>query len=566
MALGLDRTADKSEVRAAYKRLVLKCHPDKVQDPTLKAQKHDEFQKVQQAYELLNDDVERSKYEEQVRLMEQRVRQQGNMKNMPNSSASRTSPRHAAFDVRNAEPPRFRTSTGSTKVYTYSSPHTRSHDDVPSSRIHPVFEEMERKARRTASYDEKEKPSRREEERRERRRREDEEIRAKDKEREREREREREKEREREAYKAEKKKLEKEQRDRYKKQQDRERARESDEKAHRHKPYVEPYGGGFPAQEEETYLSTSARPEKKRSSSKKHSENRDRDRDRERERERDKSSSRPPQPPLLETVLPHEQSFSHARSYIAVAGGSAPSQQFWKSKSQSPLEPIFSAPTPPPAAVAAEFLEEDILRRSTARAAGRRSSHDTPKKETYVINVAPTSRPIPSLAKTHSTPPIVPGSPPRVSVSRSNTIPLEAYVARAPMPTPTLSRGQTWTAGTGAATSPDDRYNHYGGESDEERPRPRRSRRARSPRQQTHYRVDGERAYKLDQHYPEGQSPSSRRYMPEVDSRSSPLTASYPGVPFPKVKEARGFMPTDISFSEYHYPSISHHDQFVPAS
>ncbi|KAK0727437.1 hypothetical protein B0T26DRAFT_738155 [Lasiosphaeria miniovina] len=510
MALGLDRTADKSEVRAAYKRLVLKCHPDKVQDPILKAQKHDEFQKVQQAYELLNDDVERSKYEEQVRLMEQRVRQQANMKNMPNSSASRTSPRNASFDVRNAEPTRFRTSTGSTKVYTYSSPHTRSHDDVPSSRIHPVFEEMERKARRTASYDEKEKPSRREEERRERRRREEEEMRAKDKEREREREREREKEREREA-KAEKKKLEKEQRDRYKKQQDRERARESDEKAHRHKPYVEPYGGGFPAQEEETYLSTSARPEKKRSSSKKHSENRDRDRERERERERDKSSSRPPQPPLLETVLPHEQSFSHARSYIA----------FWKSKSQSPLEPIFSAPTPPPAAVAAEFLEEDILRRSTARAAGRRSSHDTPKKETYVIN-------------THSTPPIVPGSPPRVS----------AYVARTPMPTPTLSRGQTWTAGTGAATSPDDHYNHYGGESDEEPPRPRRSRRARSPRQQTHYRVD------------EGRSPSSRRYMPEVDSRSSPLTASYPG----------GFMPADISFSEYHYPSISHHDQFVPAS
>ncbi|EAQ86095.1 hypothetical protein CHGG_07348 [Chaetomium globosum CBS 148.51] len=41
-ALGIERNADKSEIRTAYKKLVLKCHPDKIQDPTLKALKADD--------------------------------------------------------------------------------------------------------------------------------------------------------------------------------------------------------------------------------------------------------------------------------------------------------------------------------------------------------------------------------------------------------------------------------------------------------------------------------------------------------------------------------------------
>ncbi|KAK4138533.1 hypothetical protein BT67DRAFT_368955 [Trichocladium antarcticum] len=42
-ALGVDRDADKGEIRAAYKKLVLQCHPDKVQDPTLKALKQNDM-------------------------------------------------------------------------------------------------------------------------------------------------------------------------------------------------------------------------------------------------------------------------------------------------------------------------------------------------------------------------------------------------------------------------------------------------------------------------------------------------------------------------------------------
>ncbi|KAI0383181.1 hypothetical protein F5Y04DRAFT_250807 [Hypomontagnella monticulosa] len=66
--LGVQRDAQQPEIRAAHRKLVLKCHPDKVKDPALKAQKQIEFQRVQQAYELLSNDQERSKYDDRVRL------------------------------------------------------------------------------------------------------------------------------------------------------------------------------------------------------------------------------------------------------------------------------------------------------------------------------------------------------------------------------------------------------------------------------------------------------------------------------------------------------------------
>ncbi|KAG7144792.1 DnaJ subfamily C member 16 like protein [Verticillium longisporum] len=68
--LGVSKDAQLSEIRTAYRKLVLKCHPDKVQDPALKAAKQDEFQRVQQAYELLGSEEERSKYDDQIKLME----------------------------------------------------------------------------------------------------------------------------------------------------------------------------------------------------------------------------------------------------------------------------------------------------------------------------------------------------------------------------------------------------------------------------------------------------------------------------------------------------------------
>jgi len=70
--LGVAKDAQLPEIRSAHRKLVLKCHPDKVQDPTLKAQKQDEFQRVQTAYELLADEKARKRYDDQARLAELR--------------------------------------------------------------------------------------------------------------------------------------------------------------------------------------------------------------------------------------------------------------------------------------------------------------------------------------------------------------------------------------------------------------------------------------------------------------------------------------------------------------
>src|ERR1700709_2451786 len=71
-ALGVTKDATLPEIRSAHRKLVLKCHPDKVQDDALKAQKQDEFQKVQQAYEILSDENKRLQYDEQAKLFELR--------------------------------------------------------------------------------------------------------------------------------------------------------------------------------------------------------------------------------------------------------------------------------------------------------------------------------------------------------------------------------------------------------------------------------------------------------------------------------------------------------------
>ncbi|KAG9191175.1 hypothetical protein G6011_09263 [Alternaria panax] len=67
-ALGVETTADASIIKATYRKLVLKCHPDKVTDPALKEQKQEEFHNIQQAYECLIDAEKRSKYDALVHL------------------------------------------------------------------------------------------------------------------------------------------------------------------------------------------------------------------------------------------------------------------------------------------------------------------------------------------------------------------------------------------------------------------------------------------------------------------------------------------------------------------
>lgn len=70
--LGVASDADAAAIKTAYRKLVLKCHPDKVSDPALKEQKQDEFQKVQQSYEVLSDPDKRQRYDLELRARELR--------------------------------------------------------------------------------------------------------------------------------------------------------------------------------------------------------------------------------------------------------------------------------------------------------------------------------------------------------------------------------------------------------------------------------------------------------------------------------------------------------------
>lgn len=128
--LGVSKDAKLPEIRSAHRKLVLKCHPDKVQDPALKAIKQDEFQKVQQAYEILSDDGKRIQYDESVKLFELR-KEMGKGNPTPRSNPFEFQDRTP--EVRNPEP-RPSTYTRPTpvprpEVYT-GYPTSRSHEDV----------------------------------------------------------------------------------------------------------------------------------------------------------------------------------------------------------------------------------------------------------------------------------------------------------------------------------------------------------------------------------------------------------------------------------------------------
>ena len=77
--LGVDRKATEQEVRAAYRRLVLKYHPDRNPDPAATEM----FLKITRAYECLSDSGRRASYDRLLKLEEQPA--------APQQTASRTS-------------------------------------------------------------------------------------------------------------------------------------------------------------------------------------------------------------------------------------------------------------------------------------------------------------------------------------------------------------------------------------------------------------------------------------------------------------------------------------------
>ncbi len=69
--LGLKPEATKSEIRSAYRKLVLQHHPDRSKDPASKAI----FQKVREAYEVLSDPVAKARYDAQLESIKRRAQE-----------------------------------------------------------------------------------------------------------------------------------------------------------------------------------------------------------------------------------------------------------------------------------------------------------------------------------------------------------------------------------------------------------------------------------------------------------------------------------------------------------
>ena len=59
--LGIEKNATNQEIRKAYKKLVIKCHPDKNIDNKEKAE--DVFKKITEAYSVLSDSNKRKRYD-----------------------------------------------------------------------------------------------------------------------------------------------------------------------------------------------------------------------------------------------------------------------------------------------------------------------------------------------------------------------------------------------------------------------------------------------------------------------------------------------------------------------
>ena len=55
--LGLDKSASPQDIKEAYKRLIMRLHPDKGGDPVI-------FKEIQNAYEVLSDPKKRKIYDE----------------------------------------------------------------------------------------------------------------------------------------------------------------------------------------------------------------------------------------------------------------------------------------------------------------------------------------------------------------------------------------------------------------------------------------------------------------------------------------------------------------------
>jgi curved DNA-binding protein CbpA len=600
VALGVPKNAQIPEIRSAHRKLVLKCHPDKVTDPAQKAIKQEEFQRVQKAYELLSDEKERQNYDDMVIAnelsRENDERRRRDRDRDREFTPGRTPPRQEhdyrssphynvnvrgdpGFNVRTAEPPSFKKSSSfpsSKSPYASTRTPPRSYeDDIHFSSGFDEVPRESRKARKGSVVYEKE-PSRHEEEKR--RRRDDEWDRANEKAKRKEQER---KELEKRELERKDKERRKEEKKRVEKAREQERKRESDEKRSRHKsPYVEEL-------DPETIIYNASPPKAdkkaKSSSSRKH----------------EVPVREPSRTPVAsERERKQHDNLEFAAQYLETSRSKAPpgmprSKTYHSStfNVRHLTPPPAAVPTPPPAAhnVAAPppppvYLDEES-RRLSGRSTARRMSHDSPRvkvpsstshKKSSGLRDAhidadpirpPTFKKSSTMPTSHGTPPSVPESPPRIHRAQTG-----GDYSRPPPGMPSITRSQTWMPGDdGGERSRSRHAREFTDEDSEDDRRPRRSRRARSPDdvppmpRQLHYTVDKStgRALPVRSSTYHDESASGRKskpsyYMPEANvgrpmehrpampSHQSYGSAQY----FEKVKTAKTFDPEEIAFSQ----------------
>lgn len=87
-ALGVGRDCDVDAIKKAHRKLALKHHPDRIKDPALVEHNKNEFQKVQQAYEILIDPSRRQRYDNECRLAQ--LQRDRLMSDVPRQTYTRT--------------------------------------------------------------------------------------------------------------------------------------------------------------------------------------------------------------------------------------------------------------------------------------------------------------------------------------------------------------------------------------------------------------------------------------------------------------------------------------------
>ncbi|KAI5924407.1 hypothetical protein F4810DRAFT_709744 [Camillea tinctor] len=565
-ALGVSKEAQLPEIKSAYRKLVLKCHPDKVQDPELKEQKQIEFQRVQQAYELLINENERLKYDKLAEYQAFKEQQNEKSKNTttPPATSNRSPKRDTPtfYDVKDASPRPTTFAKSGPSPYGRTPPRSFEDNSTP-------FEEVRHQARKTASY-EKERPSRREEERR-RRDKDDDWPREKEKEKDRMKEKERkEKAREDKERREKEKERDRREKDKKKSSPEKDRRRDSDEKRRNRQPYVE----ASPEADDEVFYSSSYKSDKKKSSSRRHEEPPVRQRD----------TSRPP---VSERERKNSANMASAIQYMQRSGGLPPLARAhtFQEESFSRHPPMMAVPTPPPATGAVyppppkqeDITVEEDPRRPSARGSGHRMSFSKEKthKKSSASREAPlmsdpesVPRPIPQFKKSHSNPH---GMHDRVPLARANT---EGYSRPVPG---SLDRSQTWYPGADhnreRSRSRHGRHERAMAlseeDSDEERDhRHRHSRRTHSPvnmQGQTtiRYAVDKGKSIPVRSAYPEETTPRGYKSKGngtriERGMYPQPTMDAYEedgGAYFSKVKYAPQFNENEISYANVPHSS-----------